>query len=237
MKTTQMVLLMAVLAVPSWAAISITGTCTSVVATPASCTLSATNAGDLELAIGYKNGSRTPATPPTGWTGVVGWFTSAGGNTGSWELACRKSDGLTGSGTWTGSPSLIAVVSYSGTVDPTTCTNAIGTPVTNQAKASTTVTFGGLTLTGGGTSWVAGLDGTQQTDCTSSNLTNEIQSPTGSSAVHTSINDTNGPVSSFSSGTCTVVSSTWGTVTVEVLASTSTSSCAQSISLMGVGCR
>lgn len=206
-----LILLLLLCAVPAQAAISRTGSCS---ASTTSCTLSGTATGNLHLAIAFRSGSTTAPSLPAGWTTITTAATSTGGTTGSILVGCKvaSSGSDTGSGTWTNATSVYAA-SYAGTTVKNSgdCNiTGIGNFTTNNAKTSTTVTYGAITVQNTN-NWVAGLMG----DSASSTCT-----PTGMTSVSGTGtilgNDTNATVSSWSSTNCTVSSSTWLSAVVEI---------------------
>lgn len=178
-------------------------------------TFSGTATGDLKLIYAYRSGSSTAPSLPAGWTTVATGNAGAGGTLGSYRIGCNvsSSGADTGSGTWTNATN-IAGVSYSGTlVSLTTNCNStgVGNFLSSSAKASTTASYGGITIQAAN-NWVAGfMGGSAGSTCVPGTLTS--RSTTGDALAA----DTNATVSSFSTGTCTVSSETWMTFTVELL--------------------
>jgi hypothetical protein len=184
-------------------------------ATATSCTLSATATGDLNLFFAFRAGSTTPPTLPSGYTTVSTCTISGGCTTNSWLLYCKiaSSSGDTGSGTATNATA-VAGLSYSGTtVDSTNCApTATQRQVGSVATGSTTVSYGAVSPWDNVNDWVVAFmgDSTSGQTCVPGTLTNE--SATGDVLAA----DSNASVSSFSTGTCTVTSSAWESVTMEL---------------------
>jgi hypothetical protein len=206
---------LALLSVPSWAAIANVGSCS---ATATSCTLSATGTGDLNVFWAYRSGSTTAPALPAGNTNIGTFATSAGGTTGVGRLYCRlaSSGADTGSGTATNATA-VAGLSYSGVSAPSNLSAScagmgVAQGTTANAKASTTATFGSFTILNS-SDWVAAFLGDSAgSSCTPTTLSS--RSTTGD--VHAF--DTNGTVSSWGGDSCTVSSSTWISATFALLA-------------------
>ena len=195
--------------------ISRTGSCSA--ATP-SCTLSAAATGNLNLFFAYSKGSSTPPSLPSGYTSIATGNANNGGTTGSYLLYCKVASSPfdTSSGT-AQNASAVAGVSYSGTTVDTLAVPGTDCPVTgvsilvrNSAASSTMVTYGGLSVENPNNWIVAFLGDSAGSACTSSSLTGI------SSAGGVAVSDSNGTVSSFSQGTCSVTSSTWISVVLQV---------------------
>ena len=195
--------------------ISRTGSCSA--ATP-SCTLSAAATGNLNLFFAYSSGSSTPPSLPSGYTSIATGNANNGGTTGSYLLYCKVASSPfdTSSGT-AQNASAVAGVSYSGTTVDTLAVPGTDCPVTgvsvlvqNSAASSTTVTYGGLTVENPNNWIVAFLGDSAGSTCTSPNLTGI------SNAGEVTVSDSNGTVASFSQGACSVTSSTWISVVLQV---------------------
>jgi hypothetical protein len=121
----------------------------------------------------------------------------------------------TSSGTWTNASEIVGE-SLSGTAanSVTNCnTLAVGSTSSNDAQASTTVTFNALTpKILDGSSWIVGFAGSNQSvvSCTPAGMT------AAASATDAIVNDTNGGVTSFAAGSCAITSGTWISYVLEV---------------------
>jgi hypothetical protein len=186
-------------------------------ASASSCTFSSVTLGDLEIIFAYRSGSTTAPSLPSGWTSIATVATPSGGTTGAARIGCKVSlsSSDTGSGTWTNASEIVGE-SLSGTSANavTNCnTLAVGSASSNNAEASTTVTFNSLTpKIINGSSWIVGFAGSNQSvsSCTPSGMT------AVTNATNAIINDTDGGATSFSSGTCTIASGTWISYVLEV---------------------
>lgn len=175
-----------------------------------SATLPTHQAGDLIIVAAYRDGSNTAPTLPAGFINIV----NAGASTNSirvgYKIATSSSET---SGTWTNATSTIVVV-YRGAT--------IGTASTTNTGASTTLTYGALTLNRtDNTSWVVGFGGHRSAnvaiETAPSGMTNitSVSDATDEMAVH----DSNATVTSRTSSTAAVggTSSGWATAVVEIL--------------------
>ncbi len=202
---------------PARASISEAGACS---ASTTSCTLSATATGNVNIFWAYRSGSTTAPTLPTGYTSISSGATATGGTVGSFLLYCKvaSSGSDTGSGTATNATA-VAGVSYAGTQASATApcgVQGVSLVTAANAKTSTTASFTTLTIENSN-NWVVGFLGDSAgSTCFPASLTS--RTATGDVA----IGDTNATVSSFSTGTCTVSSSTWMSVTAELQGPTPT---------------
>jgi len=205
------VAMLIVLSLPTWAAISRTGSCSALSTT---CTLSASNAGDLVVVVAFGNSGTI--SRPAGWTQIA---TSTAGTI-TFLAACEESTGSTTIGTWTSAGEIVAA-SYGGTAVGTSSncntTGVGGTGEANSTSLTTSVTCEGVTMSrNSGSSWVACFEGltANEAGCT----------PTGMTAFASSVNrvignDTNGGTTTWSNTTCSVGSSTeYWAFTAEILA-------------------
>lgn len=208
------------LASPASAAIARSGSCS---AATTSCTLSAVNTGDLVVVWAFRSGSTTAPSLPASNTSIATVATSSGGTTGSVRIYCRKasSGSDTGTGTATNA-SGIAAAAYSGTSVNATAdcpATAVGGRVGNNAKTSTTMSYNGITMNlNDSTSWIVAGGANSvaaTTPCTPSGgfLTAIATGGTGPAAT---IFDSNAVASSYSTGTCTITSTTWLTYVIEI---------------------
>lgn len=211
-------LLSLLLCVPSFAAIARDGSCST---SGTSCTLSATNTGSLILVFAYRTGSLTAPTLPASNTLVTSAATTSGGTTGSYIVYCRQAASAGDTNTTAATnASGVAAVSYSGTSITGTVgcnTQAVGAIAATFAKASTTISYPGITLYNtGNTDWVAAFAGASITSgtCTPTGMT---QLATGTGSGTRTVYDTNATVSTWTTQTCSVSSDTWMTVVLEIL--------------------
>jgi hypothetical protein len=225
-------LLLAVVTVPCWAAISHSGSCS---AASTSCTFSGTATGDLKIVFAYRTGSTTAPGLPTGWTSIA-VANEASGTTGAIRIGCNKSSSGadTGSGTWTNA-TVVAGVSYSGTWVDTTAdcnTTGIGAIAGNKAATSTALNYPAIGATGGfgstsmvasNKSWVAGFAGDSAGGiCAPTGMTQQTTAGAGPAVI---ASDTNGSVASWASTNCTITSGTWISEVVEILPACPTGFC------------
>ena len=206
-------LFLALFSLPVLGQIARTGSCS---APSTSCTLSASSSGNLDIVFAFRNNSTTAPSLPSGglrtWTSIT--TGSVSGGSASFRIGCTKGDGThLGTDTWTNATGVVAV-SYSGTADPTTCTNAIGANTPNGAKTSTTITYGGITLTSNDNTWIAAFSGDSvAAPCTPATIfTSFTTAGTGVRGL-----DTNGVSATTSNVTCTVSSGSCESITVELL--------------------
>lgn len=180
-------------------------------------TLTGLTAGQLVVVYAFRSGSNSKPTLPAGWTADTAGVTS---NSAGSLIAHQLATGTSlVTGTFTSATNCIFLV-FDG-VDQTT-------PVGDSAVTTnigTTVTYPALTMVvTNGTSWVAGLGGHRSTNTTidtaPTGMTNrDSQITTG----ETSVNDTNGGVSSWALVNQSVggTSSGWGCYSLEIIAAAS----------------
>ncbi len=201
-------------------AIARIGSCAAgTIATPVNnCTLSAASTGNPNIFFAYRSASTTAPALPSGYTNIGTFPTASGGVTGVARMYCKlaTSSGDTGSGTATNATGVLGL-SYSGVNAPSnlsaSCAGmAVAQGNFQNAKTSTTVTFGTLTILNSN-DWVGAFLGTSVTGCTPASGLSSVASTVTVNAL-----DTNGPVSSFSAETCTISSGTWISVTFALLA-------------------
>lgn len=201
----------------STSTVTMTGNCAGSANT---CTLSASNSGDLIVVQAFRSASATAPTTGTGYTSVA----TATVGTASIRTACIIS---AGSGslaipTFTNA-NFIRAASYAGTLAITSAncnTTGIAIKATNSATTSTTAdfpTFAPAYAQSPATSWIdAGLSVTAGTSCTPTGMTQFAASGTGPA-----INgmNTNGAVNTWADQTCTVTSGTWISYLTEIAGS------------------
>lgn len=163
-----------------------------------SATLPSFNPGDIAIVFAYRDGNTTPPSLPTGWDNIL----NGGGSTNSGRSGSRVlQSGDTTTGTWTNATSVVVLVYRA-----TDGTASIGASA-RQSGASTTITYPAITLQdAGGNSWGVRFAGHRSTnvaiDTAPSGFTNRtsVSDATDEAAGF----DTNGGVTSLSSGTASV---------------------------------
>lgn len=209
---------------PAWAMISRTGSCS---AQSTTCTLTASNSGDLVVAVAFGTTGAIFLPPSSNWKQVAG--STAGGIT--FLAGCEESTGSTSIGTWANAGAIVAA-SYAGTgVRSSANCNTTGVGGTGQAEntsGSTTITCQGITMSNtSGSSWVGCFEGltANEAGCTPNHMT------AFAASVNRVIgNDTNGGATGWLTTSCSVGSSTeYWAFTAEILAAP------HSLTLTGAG--
>jgi hypothetical protein len=193
-----------------------------------SATLPAHQAGDLIIAVAFRDGSITSPSLPAGWTNI----SAAGLNSCSLRAAYKiAASGSEVSGTWTNATNLIVVV-YRGVHNAA----PIGT-VNTDFDASTAVRFNTLAAfaIGDGSSWVLGAAGHRSVDTSLENAPTGMSNVTGrvDAVCEIALHDTNAGVSSWPTRSVSVggTSSGWRSVTIEIKAATATPQPARSMAI------
>ena len=174
---------------------------------------SATNTGSLKIVFSWNEVFGSPPSLPSGWTNIA----TGSGGTSFWRMGCNVSSSSadTGTGTWTNA-SVVVGISYSGTgaISTANCnTTGVGNNSSDGPGGDADFSCHSITMTG--TNWVA---------CFGGNPNNSICTPSGLTQVVTAFGstnngiglDTNAPVSTFSTATCSNPGATWSSATVEI---------------------
>ncbi|MGU3665792.1 hypothetical protein ACLBX9_16560, partial [Methylobacterium sp. A49B] len=174
--------------------------------------LSGIQAGDLLIAVAYRNASATAATIPSGWTAISG--ATGGGTTNALVAAYRIADGTeTTSGTWTNATQ-VGVSQYRSTSGANAWKVGAGAAT---GATSTSASVPALTLQNGTNgSWVFGAIGSKtDTTLASTAPTSMTRRTSVGTAGGLGVYDSAATVSSWTAKTKTVTSGAYRSVSVE----------------------
>lgn len=224
-------LILTLCAVPVFASISEPGGCS---ASGTTCTPNNFQTGDIAVAFAAHTGATTIPSLPAGWTSVT--TATVATNAIGYRLACKViQPGAWVTATFTNATYLTTVIYRGAGINGTRSCGAVGTPVKNSATSSapsTTIAYGGVTLTndgGSSTSWVAGsvvIDGTSTSSLNAPSGMTQQQVTSSGTAPGAATQDTNGAVSSWS--TTNVTGGTaiaYASATYEINAAKSLTAC------------
>jgi len=207
---------------PAFGQITRDGYCS---AASTSCTLSAVSTGDLKLIWAAVSGSTTAPSLPSGYTSIATGHVGSSSNSEAYRLYCSIAAGGSdiGTGSATSATDIVAIA-YKGGASTTTanCASVAIGGKGGTTGTSTSLTYPAITMSKtNASSWVAGFaaDHTVET-CSPAGMS--AWSATAGTGPSAAASDTSGPVSVWTSQSCTITSSSSVSYVVEVIASSLT---------------